>query len=65
VQVNDRLRKNTDAAMLVYIVEYCETSGALMHEEKLPTAKIEQRFKVYRDLKLAVETHQLDDAAGA
>jgi DNA polymerase-3 subunit chi len=24
-----------------------------------------ERFKVYRDLKLAVETHQLDDAAGA
>jgi len=24
-----------------------------------------ERFKTYRDLKLAVETHQLDDAAGA
>lgn len=24
-----------------------------------------ERFKVYRELKLAVETHQLDDAAGA
>ena len=24
-----------------------------------------ERFKIYRDLKLAVETHQLDDAAGA
>ena len=24
-----------------------------------------ERFKVYRDLKVAVETHQLDDAAGA
>jgi DNA polymerase-3 subunit chi len=24
-----------------------------------------ERFKAYRDLKLAVETHQLDDAAGA
>jgi DNA polymerase-3 subunit chi len=24
-----------------------------------------ERFKAYRDLKLAVETHQLDDASGA
>jgi DNA polymerase IIIc chi subunit len=24
-----------------------------------------ERFKAYRELKLAVETHQLDDAAGA
>jgi len=24
-----------------------------------------ERFKVYRELKLAVETHQLDDTAGA